>query len=72
MKKREMDFARCSAICFRAHGESAHAIGWLMDEVKKYRLWIDEIGEQQGICTFNILGVVCSDCGCKRAQNNGP
>lgn len=70
MKKRKMDFPTCGAILFQAHGNEASAIEWLMKEVQQYRTWIYEIGEQQGICTYNILGAVCSDCGCKRVGNH--
>lgn len=66
-RNRKLDFEACNAILFRAHGESASAIEWLMEEVKRYRTWIEETGEQEDICTYNILGTVCSYCACKRS-----
>lgn len=41
----------------------------LSDAVKNYRQWIAKEGERTAICTFNIIGEVCSYCECHRKTN---
>mgnify|MGYP001617062849 CR=1 FL=1 len=34
--------------------------------IKNLERWIRNEGENNNICTYNILGEICVGCGCKR------
>jgi hypothetical protein len=48
--------------------EQRQAIKVLSTNVRKYRLWILDVGGRHNICTFKILGEVCPDCKCSHKR----